>query len=171
MIKFILPAVLFSFTVVCSFSQDISELEKRNGFKDIKLGTPADSVKGVKFKKEIKAQDQFPAKLYSVSHPDYEQIGEVKIKEIELKSYKDLIYEIRIVAHKDPRLMKALQSLYGKADYDIINEIYFWKGRDILLKFQSESKNSIELVYISFPVIAMMKVDKEKKVNDIANDF
>ncbi|HEY3403455.1 MAG TPA: hypothetical protein VGK59_08720 [Ohtaekwangia sp.] len=151
--------------------QDISELERRNGFKDIKLGSIADSVKGAKLKKEFKERDQFPAKLYTVSHPDYESVGEVKVKDLELKSYKGLIYEIRIVTHKDTRVMKALQSLYGKAEYDVINEIYFWKGRDLLLRFSSKNKQNLELVYISFPVMAMMKIDKEKKVDDIANDF
>lgn len=153
------------------FGQDIAELEKRNGFKDIKLGSIADSVKGVKFKKEFKEKDDFPAKLYSVSHPDYSQIGEVKVKDIELKAYKDLIYEIRVLAQKDTRLMKALESLYGKAEYNIIQELYFWKGRDIFLKFKSSGKNLLELTYISYPVHAMMKEDKEKKVDDIANDF
>ena len=159
------------FLTTSVFGQDISELEKRNGFKDIKLGAIADSVKGVKFKKDFKERDQFPAKLYTVSHPDYQSVGEVKIKDLELKSYKGLIYEIRIVTVKDTRLMKALQSLYGKAEYDIINEIYFWKGRDLLLRFSSKSKQHLELVYTSFPVTAMMKVDKDKKVDDIANDF
>lgn len=168
--KYLLYFFLLHVTI-SSFSQDITELDKRNGFKDIKLGAIADSVKGVKFKKEFKEKDQFPAKLYSVSHSDYDQIGEVKVKEIELKAYKDLIYEIRIVAHKDTRLMKALESLYGKAEYNIIQEIYFWKGRDIFLKFKSNGKHLLELTYISYPVHAMMKVDKEKKVDDIANDF
>lgn len=170
MSKYLLFACFLHVSII-SVGQDIAELEKRNGFKDIKLGTIADSVKGVKLKKEFKEKDQFPAKLYSVSHPDYDQIGEVKVKDIELKSYKDLIYEIKIVTHKDPRLMKALQSLYGKAEYDIINEIYFWKGRDVLLKFRSDGKHHLELTYISYPVVAMMKVDKDKKVDDIANDF
>ena len=34
--------------------QDISELEKRNGFKTIKLQMIADSINGVKLKKEFK---------------------------------------------------------------------------------------------------------------------
>src|SRR5689334_13064647 len=71
-------------------SQDISELEKRNGFKDIKLGMIADSVKGVKFKKDFKERDEFPAKLYAVEHPDFARIGEVKVDRIEVKAYKDL---------------------------------------------------------------------------------
>ena len=90
---------------------------------------------------------------------------------IELKTYKDLIYEIRVVAHKDPRLMKALESLYGEADYDIKNETYFWKTENLILKFQSEGKNQLELLYVSLTLLKSMKDDKDKKVDDIANDF
>ena len=77
-----------------------------------------------------------------VEHPDYERIGEVKVNKVELKTYKDFVYEIKVVAAKDPRLMKALESLYGKADYDVKNDTYFWKTDSLILKFQSEGKES-----------------------------
>jgi len=175
MIRHLLPCLLPVLAIVMgSFgaaAQSIAELEKRNGFKDIQLGTPADSVNGVKMKKEFKEKDQYPAKLYEVSHPDYERIGEVKVKEISLKSYRDMIYEISVTTEKDPRLMKALESLYGKAEYDIKNQIYFWKSDSIVLKFQATGKHHLELTYLSPPLFARMKDDKNKKVNDIANDF
>ena len=166
--KFVLPILLIS---IQSFSQDIAELDKRNGFKDIKLGSPIDSVTGYKLQKEFKEKDEFPAKLYSVENPDYEKIGEVKVNKVELKTYNDLIYEIKVVAHKDSRLMKALESLYGKADYDIKNDTYFWKTENLILKFQSEGKNRLVLLYISYGLHRAMKDDKNKKVEDIANDF
>ena len=163
---------LFLLTLATSaICQDTTELDKRNGFKNIKLGYPIDSVQGYKLLKEFKEKNEFPAKLYEVDHPDYQTIGEVKVNKVELKTYKDLIYEIRVVAHKDPRLMKALESLYGVAEYDIKNETYFWKTENLILKFQSEGKNKLELLYISFGIHKAMKEDKEKKVDDIANDF
>ncbi len=67
--------------------------------------------------------------------------------------------------------MKALESLYGKADYDIKNETYFWKTDSLILKFQSEGKHRLELLYVSFELLKSMKDDKDKKVDDIANDF
>jgi hypothetical protein len=67
--------------------------------------------------------------------------------------------------------MKALESLYGKADYDVKNDTYFWKTEDLILKFQSEGKNRLELLYISYKLHRTMKEDKNKKVEDIANDF
>jgi hypothetical protein len=151
--------------------QDITELEKRNGFKDIKLGSPADSVSGVKFRKDFKESEEFEAKLYDVTHENYKQIGEVEVKTVELKAYKGLIYEITVVTAKDPRLMKALESIYGLAEYDLKRETWFWKSENVTLKFRSHSKNSLEMVYNSQRVRKMMKDDKGKKVEAIANDF
>ena len=163
---------LFLFSVAThGICQDLSELDKRRGFKNIQLGSPIDSIQGTKLQKEFKEHDEFPAKLYEVDHPDYQTIGEIKINKVELKTYRDLIYEIRVVTHKDPRLMKALESLYGKADYDIKNETYFWKTDSLILKFQSEGKHRLELLYVSFGLLKSMKDDKDKKVDDIANDF
>lgn len=167
-LKFVLLFIGISTRCFC---QDLAELDRRNGFKDIKLGYPIDSVKGYKLQKEFKEKDEYPAKLYEVEHPDYERIGEVKVNKVELKTYKDLVYEIKVVAAKDPRLMKALESLYGKADYDVKNDTYFWKTDSLILKFQSEGKNRLELLYVSYGLHKMMKEDKNKKVDDIANDF
>jgi len=164
-----LPLAFLLFTFVTVHSQDISELEKRNGFKDIKLGMIPDSLKGTKFKKEIKERDEFPAKLYTVEHDDYSKIGTAKVDKIEVKAYNNMIYEITVVTDKDPRLMKALESIYGKSEYDIKRETYFWKSENLILKFRSHSKHQLELVYISFPVLKKMKEDKDQKIDDIAD--
>lgn len=163
--------LFFVFAFSNCFSQDLTELEKRNGFKDIKLGSPIDSVKGFKLKKEFKEREIFPAKLYEVEHSDYERIGDVKVDKVEVKTYKELIYEILIVTDKDARLMKALESLYGKADYDMKNETYFWKTNKLILKFKSEGKHRLQMTYISYDIHKKMREDKDKKVDDIANDF
>jgi len=154
-----------------SAGQDLAELERRNGFKDIKLGMIIDSLKGYKLKKQFKEHDEFPAKLYSVEHPDYDKIGEVKVDRIEVKTYKDLVYEITVITDKDMRMMKALESLYGKSEYDLKRETYFWRTENLVLKFRSHNKHHLELTYVSFPVRKKMKEDKNQKVDDIANDF
>ena len=162
--------ILFGMSLTTQ-GQGVEELEKRHGFKDIKLEAIADSVNGVKFEKEFKEKDEFPTKLYTVTHEDYSKIGDVKIRSIELKSYKDLIYEISVKTDKDPRLMKALESLYGKAEYDMKKETYFWKTENLILKFRSSGKNELELLFSSFVIQKKMKEDRKQKVDDIANDF
>jgi len=84
---FRLTLFLTLFTLSFSiFSQDLAELEKRNGFKDIKLGMAGDSLKGAKLKKEFKEKNEFPAKLFTIEHPDYTKIGETRVNKIEIKT-------------------------------------------------------------------------------------
>jgi hypothetical protein len=152
-------------------AQHSTELDKRNGFKDIKLSSLADSVKGVVFKKDITNKEGQLSKVYNVDHPDYKKIGEVAIEEIELTAYKGLIYVIRVVTVKDLRLMKGMEMALGKAEWDLRNEQYFWKAEKLSLTFKSVEKDKIELTYTSFPVLQKMKEDKKKEVEDIADDF
>jgi hypothetical protein len=95
----------------------------------------------------------------------------VAVNRVEAKTYKGLIYQIHVVSDKDPRIMKALESIYGLAEYDMKRETYFWRGKSLVLKFRSYSKTQLEMIYTSFPVLDMMKTDKGKKVQDIADDF
>jgi hypothetical protein len=170
-----MPRSLFLFILIHFFfhtkAQTVSELERRNGFKDIKLGMRVDSLTGIKFKKDLKVNDEFLVKLYSVENPEYAKIGEVDITKIEVVAYKDLIYEITVVTDKDSRVMKALEKIYGLAEYDMKQETYFWKSSEIVLKFRSHSKNKLEMVYTSPKILTLMKEDKGKKVQDIADDF
>lgn len=171
MLKFTLLLLSLTATLT-AWGQDIAELERRNGFKDLKLGMHIDSLAGEKkLKKEFKEQEEFPAKLYSLAGPDYEKIGEIDVNKVEIKTYKDLVYQIHVVADKDSRLMKALESVYGGAEYDLKRETYFWKGDKLILKFRSFSRNQLEMIYSSYPILNMMKDDKGKKVEDIADDF
>lgn len=172
MLKYSLLSIITLLASLVVSGQDIAELERRNGFKDLKLGVPIDSVKGEKkMKKEFLERDEFIAKLYTIDHPDYESIGEVQVNKVEIKTYKDLVYQIHVVADKDPRLMKALESIYGQAAYDMKRETYFWKGNTMVLKFRTFSRNQLEMIFSSYVVLQQMKDDKGKKVEDIADDF
>ncbi len=148
-----------------------TELDRRNGFKDIKMASPVDSVKGIKFKKDFKEKGHHEAKLYTVEHTDYQNIGEVKINSIELKAFKGLIYEIVVVTVKDTRLMKGLEAALGKPVYNVREESYNWIGQNLSLKFKSHSKNQLELRYTSAVVHQLMRDDKQQKIDDITNDF
>jgi hypothetical protein len=167
------PVLFFALVFSCLtvFSQDAeTELDKRNGFKDIKLASPIDSVKGAKFKKDIK-ENSHPAKIYTIEDPDYTSIGEVKINSIEVRTYKGLIYQIIVLTEKDTRLMKGMESALGKPIYNVRDESYNWVGKKAGLKFKSHSKNQLELLYSSTIVQKIMSEDKKQKVKDIANDF
>ncbi len=159
--------------LVITFSlqaQDLNELERRNGFKEIKLGSSIDSVKGATFKKDIIERKEFQAKLYETEFPAYMTIGDVEVKKISIKTYKGLIYEMDIITVKDPKVMRGLEKSYGKATYSIRTESYYWKGQTLNLIYKGHRKD-IKLTYRSSPVIRMMYEDKGKKVEEVADDF
>ena len=162
---------LFFFAVTLLQAQDLAELTRRNGFKDIHLGMSVDSVKGTKFKKDIKEKNEFPAKLYEVNNDEYKSIGEVGVRKVELKTYKNLIYEIRVITDKDTRLMKAMVKSFGEPKYIIPSDTYNWAAETLSLTFKNHSKKEILLTYRCYPVLKMMLADKGKKVEDIAEDF
>jgi hypothetical protein len=163
--------IVFLFSLISLSSIAQSELARRNGFKDIKLGDLVDSVKGAVFKKDFIELKEFPAKLYEVEHADYQKIGSVEVKHIELKTYKGLIYEIKVSTAKDPQVMKALEKSYGKAIYSVRSEHFYWSAPDTLsLVYKGHSKK-IELFYRSVPVRKIMYADKGKKVEEVAEDF
>ncbi|HNP95866.1 MAG TPA: hypothetical protein PKJ63_09555 [Cyclobacteriaceae bacterium] len=166
-----LVTIFFMVISITAWSQSNSELAKRNGFKDIKLGMPVDSVPGVKFVKDIKEKNEYPAQLYEVDHADYKSIGEVKVKEVEVKAYKGLVYEIGVITQKDTRLMKGMEKAYGKPKYILPTDTYNWTADSLSLTFKDYSKREIKLTYRSYPVLKMMRVDKGKKIDDIADDF
>jgi len=167
--KKILSVLISLLVFSIGFAQE-TELDRRNGFKDIKLASSIDSVKGAKFKKDFKEKGH-PAKLYTIEHSDYQSIGEVKVEWIEVKTYKGLIYEISVVTEKDTRLIKGMESALGKPIYNVRDESYNWGGKNVGLKFKSHSKNQLELLYNSTVVHKMMREDKEKKIKDISGDF
>lgn len=146
------------------------ELDRRNGFKDIKLASPIDSVKGATFKKDFK-HNGLPVKLYVIEHEDYSSIGEVKVNEIEASTYKGLIYQLVVITEKDTRLMKGMQSVLGNPVYNIRDESWNWGSENVGLKFRSHSRNQLSLDYTSKVVARMMQDDKKQKVKDIASDF
>lgn len=168
--KFSYTLLLLLFTTI-AFGQDIEELERRNGFKDLKLGSRIDSVKGASFKKEVKERNEFPAKLWEIENDNYKNIGEVKVKSVEVKTYKDIVYEIVVITTKDTRLMKGMTKSFGQPKYILVTDSYNWVAHTLGLTFKDHSKNEIKLTYKSYPVIKMMYADKGKKIDEIAEDF
>ena len=169
-----MKSIIFCFLFMCIstglWAQNTSELDRRNGFKDIKLGSPIDSVKGAEFKKDIMEQNIFPVKIYETKHPDYKSIGEVVVKKIELKVYKGLIYEINVFLLKDQRVMQGLEKSYGEATFSVRMHAYYWKAENLSLIFKGDSKK-IHLTYRSAPMLKMMNEDKNKKVEEVAEEF
>jgi hypothetical protein len=170
MMKHFLVVALF-ISSTFAYAQDLAELDRRKGFKDLKLGTRIDSIKTASFKKDTKEKNEFPVKLYTVDDDGYKSIGDVKVKKVEVKTYKDLVYEILVTTTKDSRLMKGMERSFGKPIYILTSDTYNWKTDTLSLTFKDHSKNELLLTYRYYPVLKMMRIDKGKKIDEIATDF
>ena len=170
-LKFTIITIFFGMIFTVGYGQELTELDKKNGFKDIYLAYPVDSIKGTKLKKEFKEKYDVMSQLYEVDHPDYSSVGSVAVKKIELKAYNGLIYEIRVIAEKDPKLMKGLEQLYGPAFYNVRSSTYTWTGVNVGLTFIANSKKTLELVYKSSIVDKMMREVKNEKIKEVVDDF
>jgi hypothetical protein len=165
-----LTLLLLTSNLILLPAQNVAELDRRNGFKSIKLGSSIDSVKGAFLKKAFLEKEEFPARLYETENAEYRNIGEVAVGKVQIMTYKNLIYKIVVTTEKDPRLMRALEKSFGKAVYVVRTNRYSWKAETLGLTFLAH-KNDIELTYRCYPVYKMMLEDKGKKVDEIAEDF
>jgi hypothetical protein len=167
-----IPLILAMVSCLSVKSQDVAELVRRNGFKDIKLGSTVDSIHGAIFEKDFIELKEFEAKQYEVKNPAYEKIGDANVNGVTLKTYKGLIYEIVVTTPKDPRIMRGLEKSYGKATYNIRTETYNWHvPKQISLIYKGQNKKEVTLTYRSYPVVKLMYEDKKKKIDEIAEDF
>ncbi|MBM3178436.1 MAG: hypothetical protein FJZ78_10575 [Bacteroidetes bacterium] len=150
---------------------DSEALEQLNGFKTIKLNTPVDSVKGAVFRKSLLEKKLFEANLYQVSDENLNTIGGVRVDRIQIKSYKNLVYQIEVLTDKNPELMKGLERALGKPSFSVRTNLYSWRAKSLYLTFGTYGKNQIRLVYHSYPVYKMMAGEKGKRIEEIAEDF
>jgi len=67
--------------------------------------------------------------------------------------------------------MKGLVKSFGEPKYILTTDTYNWLAENLSLTFKNHSKNEIKLTYRCYPVLKMMLADKNKKVDDIAEDF
>lgn len=168
---------IFTIHLICilasliATAQDTGELARRRGFKDIRLGTHIDSIRGTTFKKEGREKNEFPVEVYEVDHPDYKKIGDIEIEKVELSTYKQMVYQIVVIADKDPRLMKGMIKSFGQPKYIVTTDTYNWLTDSLSLTFKKHSKKEVQLTYRYYPLLKMMRTDKGKEIDEIATDF
>lgn len=170
----ILNLLIFFFVLITSglsYAQSVEELDKRNGFKDIKMTQSIIEHEGLEFKKEIESAIFPRAYQYVAKKGVYEDIGGIKIFDLEVNTYDSAIYEIRVITEKNPNLYKALKRTFGEPEYDYRGNKYYWKTDRLRLSYDSHSKNKIEMVYFSYLMTERLKADKEQVVEEIVDDF
>ncbi|MEQ8243277.1 hypothetical protein [Fulvivirga sp.] len=163
--------MLFLFLAGLAEAQDVRELDKRNGFKDIKVNTSVLDYEGLEFKKETDDKLFPEAKIYVPVKGYYESIGSLKIYDLEVKTYRDSIFQIIVVTDKDPNLYKGLKTAFGEPEYHYRSGFYHWTAENLRLSYTPYQKDKIEMKYESFLMRNKLKKDKEEVVEAIVDDF
>lgn len=158
--------------VSCSiaFGQN-AELDRRNGFKDIKLNSQVSTYEGLEFKRAMEDRIFPEVDLYLAKKGYYETIGGKKVHSLTVKAYKGDVFEIKVIVSKDPDLYKGLKKNFGNPKFDLRKDEYYWSTEKLRLSYASLSKNKIVMTYWSFPVHQKLKDNKKKEIEAIADDF
>ncbi|MDH5396573.1 MAG: hypothetical protein OEX02_00395 [Cyclobacteriaceae bacterium] len=160
-------------TALTGKGQSVEELDKRNGFKDIKLNSEITQYDELEFKKKIK-DEVFPdAKLYVNKKGSYTTIGNIPVIGVEVSTYKDRIFQIRVETDKNTNLYKGLATAFGEGSWSLRKKAYVWSAENLSLVFRSVGKNkeSLELIYYSYVMVRERKEEKKEYVREVSDDF
>ena len=169
--KYTFSVIFILFVLFGAFSQDLAELDRRGGFKDIKLLHQVGDYEDLEFKKDIKDNRYPGAKLYTAIKGTYSEIGSLKVHKLEVKAYKGQIYEIVVEAEKSIGLYRGLVTAYGEPKYSHRAKKNYWQTENIKLWYSIKGKEKILLEYYSLAMEDVRKKEKEKNLKDVVDDF
>lgn len=162
-------AIFFVHTMVPGHTQN--SLEEKKGFQDIKLGSDITKYEGLQYKKDLKDKEIPESKLYVAKGGFYKNVGDIRIYKLEVKSFQDTIFEINILAEKNPDFYRALEKNFGKGNYSIKTNAYEWNSKSVKLLYQSHNKKKVQLTYYYRPIKKIVKEAQKEDIEDIADDF
>ena len=161
--------ILFFASSFALQAQSATELDTRNGFKDIKLLSNVNDISSLEFASNNK--DEENQAYYKPKSGQYTSIGAVPIKSLRVLTYDNLVYEIEITCAKDPQLFRGLEKAFGKAKHSVKDNLYHWSTGKVSLTFGSVGKKKVQLVYYAYGIKAIMKADANQKIEDLSTEF
>jgi len=153
-------------------AQSLEKLDTKHGFQDIKLDSEISDYSNLVLRKSIKIKkSEEPILLYEREKGSYQKIGDVSIKDFEVRSFLGKIIEIKIIAPKDTDIMKALKLLYGEPNFSVRSNAWEWRSEGVLLSVRAIGKNKLEIIYASRKLNQYIKDLKEEGIESISTDF
>ncbi len=153
-------------------AQSLDALEKKHGFQDIILDTDISDNPQLVYKKQVALKkSEYPIHVYIRNKGSYPNIGEVPIKDMEVKVYLKKIIEIKIITPKETDIMKALKKLYGEPSFSVRSNAWEWQTEGVLLSLISVGKKKLEIKYASRKLNQYIKDKKEEGIEDLSTDF
>jgi hypothetical protein len=162
--------ILFVYTLpLFAEAQNSSELDKRNGFKDIKLLTDISTLEGLEYWKAQKDKPKYD--LYKNTKEAYRNIGNVKVFKVTVYTYRNLAYKIEVISEKDEKLFRSLEKAFGKIKYSMGSQVSYWAGEHVRLTYESVNAGKIKLTYSAHGINQIIASDKKKAVDSLSSEF
>ena len=153
-----------------AYGQNVSKLEERFGFKDIKLETHVNEYSTLEPAKHHKDKTEGVITYQGVKGA-YTSIGDIKIHDVKVLAYDSMIYEIIVVTEKDGNLYRGLEKAFGKPQNTVGYGSYKWITDRLSLTFRSHSKSKLEMIYHTFSFKKWVREEKEDKIDEVSSDF
>ena len=152
-----------------SLAQTVKELDKRNGFKDIKLLSDVTTYEGLEFSKPLKNNPGHS--IYKAVKGHYETIGDIEILDLVVYAYRNQVYQINVTTRKEEKLFRSLEKTFGKVHTTLVSPNPYWDGEDIKLIYIVDGAKKLTLSYQSKKIKHIIAMDKKKEVDDLTTEF
>ena len=152
-----------------TYAQNGKELDKRNGFKDIKLLTDINDNSKLEFSKDVKDKPDYA--IYKPKKGQYDKIGDIDIKKLNVYVYRKQIYQIDITTEKNMQLFKSLEKAFGKINASMVSKNAFWEGEKVRLNYMVVGSNKLILRYRSRDIDKIIAIDNKKKIDSLSTEF
>ena len=162
-----LAFLFFSLFCLAAHAQDslkIKALDKKNGFRNMILGSQIDSS-NLEFIEELEGLKRYSPKIVN------RKIGDYEINGIGCEFYKNklALISITIIGENNCNgVLATVKDLYGNGEVteeeDPDNFGFVWQGNLVQLTFTENKKIKMgHLEFLSIPVIEKLQADKKEK--------
>ena len=152
-----------------TYAQNGEELDRRNGFKDIKLLSNINDNAKLEFSRNVRDKPDYA--IYKPRKGQYDKIGDINIKKLNVYVYRKQIYQIEITTDKSMQLFKSLEKAFGKINTSMVSKNAFWEGEKVRLNYLVEGSNKLILRYRSRDIDKIIAIDDKKKIDSLSTEF
>jgi hypothetical protein len=158
------------------YTPGLQLLDAKNGFRDIKLGTPRTAIKGL-----VRADVPDGGTTFYRRPTDVKKIGPYELARITYVFYHDKLMAVFLqIAGEDNAMgvMETLQKLYGPStdaqehSYNKNSIPQKWMGKQVLLKIeQGASADEANVFFFSKPMLHLVDADQKKAKQRAVKDL
>lgn len=158
------------------FAQNIKKLDEKNGFKELILGSPYESLKKYLAENPTETDNKEETAMYEVVDSSFFEVGESDINTINARFFKgkleSIIIETKGLANSK-EFLHALTLAYGKGEKrNTYIEEYHWDGKKTSMYYKlTPSAKSAKVILSSNELSALNEKHKKDMKKSVVKDL